>query len=41
MNQKRVVLALKILLWLGALAPAAYLVSGIFTAHSGSIPSRS
>ena len=38
MNQKRVVLALKILLWLGSLAPAAYLVSGIFTGSLGVNP---
>jgi len=38
MNHKRVVLALKILLWLSALAPAAYLVSGIFTGSLGVNP---
>lgn len=38
MNQKPAVLALKILLWLCALAPATYLVSGIFTGSLGANP---
>jgi sulfoxide reductase heme-binding subunit YedZ len=38
MNTKRAVLGLKVVLWLGALAPGAYLVSGIFTGSLGVNP---
>jgi len=38
MTAKQTVLALKILLWLGALAPGAWLVAGIFTGALGVNP---
>ena len=38
MNQKRAVLALKVVLWLGALAPGAWLVAGAFTGWLGVNP---
>ena len=38
MNRKRVVLALKIVLWLGALAPAAWLAAGAFFGWLGVNP---
>jgi sulfoxide reductase heme-binding subunit YedZ len=38
MNAKRAVLGLKVLLWLGALAPGAWLVSGVFTGALGVNP---
>lgn len=38
MSQKRAVLALKVVLWLGAMAPGAYLVSGLFTGSLGVNP---
>ena len=38
MNQQRAVLALKIVLWLGALAPGAWLVAGAFTGWLGANP---
>jgi sulfoxide reductase heme-binding subunit YedZ len=38
MTPKRTVLTLKIVLWLGALAPGAWLVAGIFTGALGANP---
>ena len=38
MNQKRAVLALKSVLWIGALAPAAWLIAGVFTGWLGVNP---
>jgi sulfoxide reductase heme-binding subunit YedZ len=38
MNQKRTILGLKVVLWLCALAPGAYLVSGVFTGSLGVNP---
>lgn len=38
MSQKRVVLGLKVLLWVGALAPAAWLVAAIFRGWLGANP---
>ena len=38
MNQKRAVLALKVVLWVAALAPGAYLVSGFLTGSLGVNP---
>ena len=38
MSQKRTILVLKVVLWLGALAPGAYLVSGLFTGSLGVNP---
>lgn len=38
MNQKRAILALKVTLWLGALAPGAWLVTGIFRGWLGANP---
>ena len=38
MNQKRAILALKTILWLSALAPGAYLVSGLVTGSLGVNP---
>jgi sulfoxide reductase heme-binding subunit YedZ len=38
MSSKRAVVALKVVLWLGALAPAAWLVSGIFRGRLGANP---
>lgn len=38
MSSKRAVLLLKVVLWLAALAPGAYLVSGIFTGSLGVNP---
>jgi len=38
MNQKRAILALKLLLWLSALAPSAWLIAGIFLGWLGANP---
>ena len=38
MNPKQTVLGLKVVLWLSALAPGAYLVSGVFTGSLGVNP---
>ena len=38
MNQKRAILALKTILWLSALAPGAYLISGLVTGSLGVNP---
>lgn len=38
MNQKRAVIVLKVVLWIGALAPAAWLIAGVFTGWLGVNP---
>jgi len=38
MNQKRAVLALKVVLWLGALTPGAWLLAGVFRGWLGANP---
>ena len=38
MNQKRAVLALKVVLWLGALTPGVWLLAGVFRGWLGANP---